>query len=94
MESLNVLLPILLYIAGITLLVVFIIVGIKLINILNRIDRITENVETKVSSFDHIFTSMSKMADGIANISDSIVFTVTNALSKVFKKKEEDKYYE
>ncbi len=94
MDFLNVLLPTLLYVAGITLLVVFIIIGIKLINILNRVERITENVEAKVSSFDHAFSVLNKMADGVANISDSIVFNVTNALSKIFKRKEEDKYYE
>ncbi len=93
-DVLHVLLPMLLYIAGITLLIVLIIVGIKLINILNRVERIADNVETKVSSFDHVFTSLGKMADGVANISDSIVFTITNAMSKIFKKKEEDKYYE
>jgi len=91
--DMNTLLTVLLYVAGIVLLVVFTIVGIKLITILDKVNRIVDDVEEKVSSFDGAITTMSKVANGFANISNSLVFGVSSVVSKLFNKKidEEDK---
>ena len=83
----NTFLSVLLYVAGIVLMVVFIIVGIKLIGILDKVDRIADNVEEKVNSFNGAITTLGKAADGIANISNSVVFGLTSAVSKIFNKK-------
>ena len=63
---------------------------------LNRVDKVLEDVEGKVNSVNKAIATMSKAADGIANISDSVVFGVTTAISKILnkKRKEEDKVYE
>ena len=97
METLNAVLPILLYIAAIVLLVVLIIIGIRVLNMLDRVDKVLEDVEDKVSSVNNAITTMNKAVSGIANISDSVLFGITSAASKVFNKKrkeEEDKVYE
>ena len=47
MVDLSTVLPILLYLAGLVLLIVLIIVGIKLIGLLDKFDRIADNVEVK-----------------------------------------------
>ena len=63
---------------------------------LNRVDKVIENVEGKVESFDKAVNTMNKAVTGIATISDSVVFGVTAAISKIFNKKhkEEDNVYE
>ena len=55
METLNLVLPVLLYIAGIILLIVLIVLGIKLIKVLDRVDRVVENVEEKVNALNTTF---------------------------------------
>ena len=78
---------------AIILLIVLTIVGIKLISILDKVDKVVENVDEKVNSFNGLFSVLGRTADGLASISDSIVFGVSSAVSKVFnkyKKKEED----
>ncbi len=83
----NAFLSILLYVSGLVLIIVFIIVGIKLIGVLDKIDRIADNVEDKVNSFNGAIATLSKAADGIANVSNSVVFGITSAVSKIFNKK-------
>ena len=94
----NIFLPVILYIVAIILLIILIIVGLRLIKILDKIDGIVDNIDEKVNTFNSIFDVMKRAADGVASISDSFVFAVTSAISKVFSKfrgnnKEED-YYE
>ena len=90
--EINVFLSMLLYIAAIVLIIIFIIVGIKLIGILDKTDKVIDDLSEKVHSFDNAVNVLSKTADGFANISNSFMFGVSNALSKIFKKKikEED----
>ena len=52
MIDINVLLPLLLYIAGLVLLIVLIILGIRCIGILGKLDRLLDNIDNKVSSLD------------------------------------------
>ena len=95
MEFLSTFLPILLYIAGFVLLIILIIIGLKVINILDRTERIVEDIENKVSSFDEAVSLFSKVATGIADMSNSLVFGVSSVVSKIFKKnKEKEDFYE
>ncbi len=94
---LNVFLPVILYIVAIILLIVFIIVGLRLIKLLDKIDRIADNIDNKVNTFNGALKVLKNASDGIASISDSFVFGVTNIISKLFGKskynqKEEDIY--
>ena len=101
MEFLNVFLPIVLYIVAITLLIILIILGIKLINLIDKVDRDVDSVEEKVNSFNGALAVMTKAADGIASISDSVINGVSLTVSKLMntftkrskKKKEEEDYY-
>ncbi len=87
MVDLNSLLITLLYIAGFVLLVVFIIIGIKLIGILNKVDQVVDDVEDKVSSLNGVFHAVDKFSDNINTISETIVSNVVGAISKIFGKK-------
>ena len=98
MEFLSVFLPIVLYIVAIVLLVILIILGIKLIKVIDKVDRVVDNVEEKVNSFNGALAVMSKAADGIASISDSVIngvsLAVTKLINKFNKKKKEEDFYE
>lgn len=96
MEILNAILPVLLYIAGIILLIVLIILGIRLIQILNKVDRVVDNVEAKVNSLNSVFDVVGRATDTLAVIGDSIVTGVTGVISRFFSKKfnKEEDYYE
>ena len=86
MVDLSTVLPILLYLAGLVLLIVLIIVGIKLIGLLDKFDRIADNIEVKVSSLDGAFNFVDKFSDSVAMVSDSLVSTTVKLLSNVFGK--------
>ena len=71
-------------ILGMILIIVFIILGIKLIEMVNRMNRLLDNVEDKVNM----------ATDKMAFLSDHVVSVVTGAIHKIFKrkKKEEEDY--
>lgn len=96
MDFLNSFLPVILYIVAIILLIILIIIGIRVLGMLNRVDKMLDDVEKKVNTFNNAIAVMGRAADGIANISDSVIFGVTTAVSKIFNKnkKEEDDVYE
>lgn len=88
----DVILPVMLYVVAIILLIILIIVGLKLIKILDKVDRIAENVEEKVNTFNGAFRILKTAADGVASIGDSIVSGITNVVSRFIKNK--NKSYE
>lgn len=91
MVDLSTVLPILLYLAGLVLLIVLIIVGIKLIGLLDKFDRIADNVEVKITSLDGAFNIVDKFSDSVAMVSDSLVSGTVKLLSNVFGKNKTSK---
>ena len=91
--ELNAFLTTLLYASGIVLIIIFIIVGIKLIGILDKMDRIADNVEDKLNSFNEAVDAISEVTNRFASIGNSFTFQVSSMASKLFhrkKSKEED----
>ena len=92
MEAADVLL-ILLYVLGSILLVVLIILGIKLINTMNKINLVVDDINKKVSSLDGLFSVVDMATDKLALLSDRMVDGITFVIKKLFKpkkRKEED----
>ena len=89
-------LPVLLYTAGIILLIVLIILGIRLIQILNKVEKVVDNVEEKVNSLNGVFDVVNKATDTLALVGESVVGTIAGFVSKIFNKKikKEEDYYE
>ena len=93
MIDVNTFLLMLLYILGMVLLIVFIILGIKLIGTVSKIDNIIDELEIKLSKMDKIFSPVDVVTDSMALISDKIVDAICYFLKKIFirdKRKEED----
>lgn len=97
-EFLNVALPIMLYISAIIVLIILMVLGIKLIGILDKVDRVVDNVEEKVNSLNNAFSIIDKTTDSLISIGNTVVGSVTSLVSKVLNKKkfndEEDDFDE
>ena len=90
MEFLNVLLPILLYVFGITLLIVLIVLGIRLIQTIDRTNRLLDDVEKKVTSLNSFFNIIDTITDNLSFISDKIIDTLSNVITGLFRKKKKE----
>ncbi len=91
MDILMTVLQVLLYVAAIVLLVVFTIVGIKMIKMLNKTDEIMDDVSDKVKSLDGVFMAIDKVSDGANHIADIVVSKLGKFINKLFKEKSKDK---
>ena len=87
-------LPMIVYLLLIVLLIVLIILGIRMIAVVNRTDKLLEDVQNKVSALDSIFNlvdmASSKLTTGLASMIDVVVGFV----KKIFNKRKDDEYYE
>lgn len=73
--------------------VVLIILGIKLIAILNKADDLLDDVNAKMEKLNGIFNLIDKTSEVIENASDKIARGITRSVSALFRKnkKKEDK---
>ena len=79
---------VLLYVLGSILLVVLIILGVKLINTMNKIDLIVDDINCKVKSLDGLFSIIDMTTDKLSLLSDRMVDGITLLVKKIFKAKD------
>ncbi len=91
MEYLNEMLPIIIYFLLIVLLVVSIIVGIKLIFTITKVDELIDDVTEKLSSFDRLFNVINFTTDRFGVISETVISFITSKLKKLMKPKRKTK---
>lgn len=97
MDALNMALPVILYVCGIIALIVLIILGIRLIQVVNKVDNTIDEYMEKLSIFTKSLGSLTKAAAVISKVGDKAISGLTTAVSKVFNKKdkeEEEDYYD
>ena len=87
MESLMQILPIILYSSTIVLVIVFIVLGIKLIHTIDRANEVLDDVDKKVKSLNGLFNVIDGVTDTLSVLSDTVVSTVTSAIGKLIPKK-------
>lgn len=95
--TVNEFLPIVLYILGSILLVILIILGIKLINMLDKMEKVVDDINTKVSSLNGLFSIIDTTTDKLSLLSDRMVDGISSVIRKLFgrkKGKEESEKYE
>ena len=83
-------LPIILYVLGSILLVVLIVLGIKLIITMNKIENVVDDITMKVESLNGFFSIIDMTTDKLALISDRVVEGVTSIIRKIFNRKKEE----
>ena len=87
MDFVNVFLPMTLYICGIILLIVLIVLGIKFIGVLDKVDRVVDNIEDKANSLNTAFSLINKTTDSIVGIGNTVVGAVNGLVSRFTRKK-------
>ena len=85
--TLNEVLPIILYILGSILLGILIVLGIKLINVMNKMEQVVDDINTKVSSLNGVFSIIDATTDRLALLSDRMVDGISLIIRKLFAKK-------
>jgi len=80
-------LVIMLYVLGIALLVVLIILGIKLIYLVDRANVVVGDIEKKTQSLNRFFDVIDGVTDAMSYLSDTVVDAVVSGLSRIFPKR-------
>ena len=84
-------LPIILYVLGAVLLVALIVLTIKLIYSVERINVLLDGVERKMKTVDIIFSAVDNVADSFAALSDRVVDGIAGLINKVFSGRKKKK---
>lgn len=83
--------PLVLYILAAVLLVVLIVLGIKLINTINKTNIILEDAYNKTKSLNGLFNIIDSITDTLSTVSDTLVNSITNIVGKVFRRSNKKK---
>lgn len=87
MIDLNSFLQILLYFGLIVLVIILIVLGIKLIGTLKKLDTVIDDVNGKMHKVDGVFNIIDKTTDYAASVSDKIIGGIAGIINGLFKKK-------
>lgn len=90
MESLSSILPIVIYVLLIIFLTIAIILGIKAVFMLDKVNLLVEDVTTKVKTLDRIFKVIDLASDKVTAVGESIISYTTKLFGKMFRKKMKD----
>lgn len=77
----------LLYVLGAVLLGALIVLVIKLIYSINRVNEILDNVERKMKTVDKAFNAVDKIVDSFSVATDRVVDGMASIISKIFNHK-------
>lgn len=91
MECLNVVFPVILYTLGAILLVVLIILCLKIMGTLRKVDKVVDDVENKVGKLDGVFSIIDRSTDAVSMVSDKVIDFVSSAITKIFSKRKNKK---
>ena len=89
--TVNDILPIVLYILGTILLITLIVLTVKLIITMNKIDKIVDNITVKVKSLDGVFEVASLVSNKVTFVTDKVVDIISMIIDKIFNKRKDDK---
>ena len=84
-------LPIVIYFLLIILLIIGIILGIRAIQTLNKVDRVVEDVNDKVQSLNGFFNIIDFTTDKIVSITDKVVDGISGLIGNAFKRRHVEK---
>lgn len=85
--DLNVFFGVILYSLLIALVIILIILGIRLIGTLKKVDNVIDDVNKKMGKVDGIFNLIDKTTDYASSISDKFTNLISNFINVLFRKK-------
>ena len=77
----------LLYVLGAILLGALIVLVVKLVYSVNRINSILDSVESKMKTVDKAFGAVDRLVDSFSSVTDKIVDGIASGISKIFNHK-------
>lgn len=80
-------LEIMLYVLGSILLGTLIVLTVKLIKSIDRVNTLLDSVEQKMKTVDQVFEVVDRVADSFAIVSDKVVDFIAGGLVKLFSRK-------
>ena len=83
-------LPIIIYFLLIILLIIGIILGVRAIQTLNKVDKVVDDVNDKVQSLNGFFNLIDFTTDKIVSVTDKVVDGVSGLIGNIFKRKNKD----
>ena len=86
MECLNEVFPVILYTLGAILLVVLIILSIKAITTLSKVNNVVDDLSAKSHKLDNLFDVIDNTTDMISDIGDKVVGLVVNGFTSLVHK--------
>jgi uncharacterized protein YoxC len=90
-EFVNVFLPVLMYSLLSVLIVVLIVLGIRLLETVNRVNKLLDDVEKKMDSMNGLFNVMDFVTTKATVLTDTIASTIMGAVSNLVKKRKQKK---
>lgn len=98
LELMQNILPLILYTAGIVLVIVLIVMFIKLIKTIEKLNIVIDDVDKKINSLNGVFSVIDFCTDKVSSITGKVVDKITKWVIKFNKKKynlkKEDENYE
>ena len=94
MELANNILVIVLYLLGAFALVMLIILAFKLIKTVDKVNRIADDIEGKVSSLDVMFSIIDVVTDKLSTVNDFLVYKIVDLINAIFNRKKRKKVKE
>lgn len=88
-------LPLIIYILLICLLVIGIILGIKTIITMSKVEKVVDNINDKVESLNSVFNIIDFATSKISGFTDRVVDVISNVFNRLtHKNKKEENIYE
>ena len=86
MGSYNAILITMLYLLGVVLLIILIVLGLKIIGLLDKASEILDDVNNKIKTLDGLFNAINMTTSTISSIGDRLVSGAANIFNKIFKR--------
>lgn len=87
MEFLSEVLPLILYFLGAVLLFVIIMLVIKLMSTIDKMNVLLDDIEAKSQSLNGLFNAIDSVGDTISSVNMKMVGVITNIVNKFFHKR-------
>ena len=87
METLNVVLPIVLYLLTCVLIIMLIVLALKLMRTVDKYNELADNLSRKINTLNNFFHIIDIVTDKVSFLSDRLVDGIASLIAKVFAKK-------
>lgn len=85
--TVNEVLPVILYILGAVLLSCLIVLTIKLIIVVNKTEKVVDNITVKVKTLDTLFDVVGTVTGKFTLVTEKVVDGIALLIEKIFKRK-------